>query len=292
MFASCATDGRFQDYQLVYDDVERRADFDMGYLFGDALVARLEPPPLDYSDTIQHLKNNVMTLADSGSPFIYVMDSLDALSSDEELEKEMRKALAAAKSKEAADKIAGSYGVEKAKILGQTLRMIKARLADTNSALIITQQTRQRMNAMPFQNPFTTSGGNAPEFYSTIRPWLRQVKTHKAKGAGSTDRKIGVRTQADMQKNSVTGKLRVVEWDIFYDYGIDDVGSMVDFLAKEWWKKTGSYINATELDLKLQRNALVKAVETEGLQKRLRRITAKAWSEIESSLKLDRPRRF
>lgn len=298
-FAEACLDDYFRDYRLIYDDVERRNDFDLKRLF-PPLIPRLETPSgLLYKDfvkgsedsgisnTIQDLLHRMMLLKKEGRSFVYVVDSLDSLSSEEELLKNLKKAIESEKG-EAAKKLAGSYNVEKAKILGEILRQISGVIADTNSVLIITQQIRQRIGAMPGQDPYTTSGGEAPEFYSHVRPFLTKVGSIK-----KLKRVIGVQTLAKMKKSSITGKYRDVKFDIYYDMGIDDVGSMVQFLLDEGHWKSGSWITAEEFDIRANgKDELVKAIENGGHERRLKRIVQRKWNEIEEALKLRRKPRY
>jgi len=299
-FAEACIDSKFDEYDLYYDDVERRNDFDLDKLFKPLASRLMTPSGLLYRDlpgsdaetgisnTIQDLKNTMMTLKKKGGPFIYIADSLDSFSTDEELDKEMKKALQAAKTDAAVKKISGSYNVEKAKILGQILRMINGVIADTNSLFILTQQIRQRMNPMFGQSPYVTSGGEAPYFYSHIRPWLTKVESYKALG-----RKIGVRSKAVMEKNSVTGQLRDVDFDIYYDMGIDDVGSMVRFMLTENHWKSGSWIEAPELELRENgKDKLARAIEEKNLEVKLRRAVQRVWNKIEQEIKLNRKPRY
>lgn len=279
---------RLDGHKFVYDDVEAALEFDMGYLFGEETENRMEEPPQGPSDTIQHFKSNILDLSKDGTPFIYCLDSFDALSSDEELEKEMRKALAMAKSEEAARKISGSYGTEKAKIAGQVLRMIKQELKRTNSLLIMIQQVRQNLNAGPFGQKYQTAGGEAPFFYSTHQVWLSRIESLKKQG-----RKIGSTVKADVRKNKLTGKLRDVSFDVFYDYGIDDIGSQIDFLLDEkFWIKKGHSIIAEDLNLELPRAKLIEHIENEGMESDLIKVTETAWKSIENGLLLGRKSRY
>jgi recombination protein RecA len=293
-------DEKFDDYLLIYDDVERRCDFNFAKLFKPLIPRLITPSGMLYkdiettdddtgiSDTIQHLRNRMLNLRKEGKKFVYIADSLDSFTTDEELEKEMRRAIASAKSDEAAAKIAGSFNAEKAKILGQILRMINKTVADTDSIFILTQQLRQKMNVMPGQSPFTTSGGEAPYYYSHIRPYLSKVASLK-----KNERKVGVTSRVRMDKNSVTGKLRDIEFNIYYDLGIDDIGSMVDFLLKEKHWKPGAWIDAPELDLRENgRDKLTKKIEELNLEGRLKRVVQKVWNQIEDSLLLNRKSRY
>ena len=287
-FAECNALRRFDDYTFVHDLAEQRMDFDISYLFTEELKARLEAPPFGHGGTIQQFEANQLSLIKSGKPFIYVLDSFDALTSDEELEKEFRKAMAMAKSEEAAKKIAGSYGTEKAKIAGQILRMVKDNLKETNSLLIILQQRRQKMNAMPFTDPWTTAGGEAPFFYSNHQIWLTITGHEKDP---KTRREIGTKTLAKIKKNSITGKFgREAEFTIYNDYGIDNIGSCVDFMTTEgFWKKDGHGVVAEGIldsGEKLRRKELIALIEKENLETELARIVGRAWNEIEEELRL------
>jgi RecA/RadA recombinase len=299
-FCEACLDSRFNEYNLFYDDVERRCDFHFNKLFPPLTDRLMTPSGLLYKDlqnhldesgistTIQDLRNRMLLLKKEGKPFIYIADSLDSFSSDEELDKELKRALAAAKSPEAANKIAGSFNAEKAKITGQILRMINDLVANTNSVFILTQQLRQRMNPMFGQAKWVTSGGEAPYFYSHVRPYLSKIGSIKDLGC-----KTGVNTRCSMDKNSVTGKLRDIEFDIYYDMGIDDIGSMVSFLLEQKHWKSGSWIDANDLGMRENgKDKLIRAIEDMGLEQKLKRIVQVIWNKREDKLQLGRKSRY
>lgn len=298
MLAECIQDKRFDDYDLIYDDGEETCDgFDIKYLFGSKLVSRATAPHYDengeplHSETIQDFKANILMRVKNDKPFIYILDSLDSLTTDEELEKEYRQALTKAKNPDAVKELKGSYKTEKAKAIGETLRMINNKLKHTKSALFIVQQERANIG-VTFGSKKTTSGGMAPFFYSTHQVWLNS-KVTIIKEVKKQKRKTGNKIIAKVTKNKITGKLRDVEFDIFYDYGLDDIASCVDFLiSSNHWKKIGASIDAQELDLLVPKNVLIKKIEDNKWQKQLQEITDKIWLEIEESLRLDRKRRF
>lgn len=287
--AEAVASTKFDEYSKHYDDVEEALEIDVNYMFGTKVAEAIQKPPLGYSNTIQQFKANVLTLAKTGKPFIYVLDSADALTSDEELEKEMRKALAMAKSDEAAKKIAGSYGMEKAKIAGQILRMIKSELAKTDSILIALQQLRQNTDrATPFSPKYITVGGEAWYFYSTHQCWLTKAENIKDKNL-----RIGSYVNVAVKKNKLTGKYREITFPIYNDYGIDDIASCIDWMVDEGpWNKEGNVIVATELDLALNKPKLIATIEEQGLERKLKRAVGDAWKKREEEVKLNRKPRF
>jgi len=303
-FSEACNNPFFDEYDLYYDDVERRCDFNMSKLF-PPLVKRLKTPSgilyselesnyenTGISNTIQQLESRMTILSKKGKPFIYISDSMDAYTTDEELEKSLKTALERAKTEDDKIKIKGSFHMEKAKILGQILRMTKKLVAETNSIFIMVQQLRQNSGAtMPGQSPWKISGGEAPYFYSHVRPWLTKIETLKNKKEGGIQ--IGVKTKAKIEKNSVTGKLREVVFPIYYDLGIDDNGAMVDYLLKEKYWESGSWIEAPELDLRENgKDKLVRKIEELGLESKLKRVVQKVWNQIEDSLLLNRKSRY
>lgn len=297
MLAECCSDERFNEYDLIYDDGEESLNIDINYLFGEPLAQRIKPPRTDNegeglpSETIQDFKANILKLCkDSDKPFIYILDSLDSLTTTEELEKEYKAAIATAKSPEAVAELKGSYKTEKAKHIGEVLRMVRGRLKQTKSALFIVQQTRDNIGG--FGKAKTTSGGNAPFFYSFHQVWLEKTKTH-AKTVSGISRKIGSHTKASVTKNKFNGKIREVEFDIFYDYGIDDVMANIEFLVScGRWKKTSQTIDATDFGLKGTIQTVAAGIEKGRFEKALQEIVGEAWNVIEESVRTDRSRNF
>lgn len=289
MLAEMAYDKDFDEYELYYDDVESANEFDLGKMFGKKAAGRILSPNINEdgtpksSDTIQSFHSNIMKHLDK--PFIWVLDSFDALSSDEEYDR-TEKALKAheeGKSKE----LPGSYKMEKAKLLGETLRMIIRKLKHTKSLLLIISQTRDNIDPKSFIKK-TRSGGNALRFYATHEIWLAVKEKIE-----SRRRVIGVLIKAKVTKNKFTGKLREIEFPIYYDYGVDDIGACIDFMVKEkFWEQKKLTIIAPDLDIEGTRQTLVQQIEEGNLERKLKRCVQKAWQEIEDSLKLNRKSKF
>lgn len=292
IMAKIANTPKFDDYDLIEDDVEQSYEFDTAKLFGQKLVNRMKPPKVAkdgfpiYSRTIQEFKNNILSAVDKGTPFIWTLDSLDALSSDEEMEKEYKEAIKAAKNEDHVKELKGAYHTEKAKVTGQVLRMIVGKLKETNSVLNIIQQTRANLNAGLFGRKEITSGGMAPFFYSSVSAWISKVKTHKDSKFGW---EVGQRTKIDVRKNKLTGNKRQIEIDIYNSAGIDNVGSQIDFLVdNKFWVKKGQTIDCVGLDIEGTNKKVHEFIIKNKLQGELAAIVCTAWNEIEESIKIER----
>jgi len=297
--AMCTADARFDKYDLIYDDGEESLSMDIEYLFGEELNVRLAAPGWDeevdeplHSETIQDFKSGILTrCGNPDKPFIYILDSLDSLTSDEELEREYKIAIAKAKSAEAVKELKGSYKTEKARHIGEALRMINGSLKKTKSALFIVQQERDKIGTS-FGKASTTSGGRAPYFYSTHQLWFNNIGT-LTKEVNYVKLKYGIKVRLEVSKNKINGKRREIDFNIYEDYGVDDIASCVDFLVKfKHWEKEKETIIAHDLDMKGGRPGLIEKIEKAQAEYELQKITGKVWNDIEESIRLGRNRNF
>lgn len=270
------------EYTNVHDDVEAGVGFNLGDMFGETFAESLEPPHVDkdglpeHSNEIEGFQANIMDWLSKSEPFYYGLDSLDALDSCEDKKHREKQNDAYRKESDAT----GTYGMAKAKMMSTMLRGIKQDIDKTESFLNIISQVRDNIGN-PF-NPKYVAGGKALEFYCWHRVFLSHVGFIKAK-----DRKIGVKTRAKVGKNRETGKLREVDFSIYYDIGIDDVGSCVDFLLSEnHWEKRKQTVIATEFEVEYTTTKLIEHIETNDLETELRKIVGKVWNGIEDSISL------
>ena len=285
MFAEMSRDKWYKDYRLIYDDVEQACEFDIAKLFGAGTAERIVAPYYSedapqYSGTIQEFHANVMDAIKLGEPFVYVLDSFDALSSADEQDR-AEKSIEATR---AGKPVQGSYKMDKAKLSGEILRHILADLRTTGSLVLVISQTRDNIDPMSFTKK-TRSGGNALRFYAAHEIWLAVKGKLKSK-----DRVIGSQIRAKVSKNKLTGKLREIEFPVYYSYGVDDIGAAVDFLVEEGkWGKKGNSLVTTGMDgLDGSRQKVIQRIEEGKLQGKLFVLAGETWAEIEESLKMDR----
>lgn len=282
-FAEATVNKHFKDYRLIYDNVEDGCLMDIEGLFGKAAAERIEPPSKDedgtpvYSRTVEELYYHLDDAIKDGRPFIYVDDSMDALSSDYEGEKFDQHKDAHRKGRAAP----GSYGDGKAKINSTSLRRIINRLPETGSILIIVSQTRDNLG-FGFDKK-TRSGGHALAFYATLQIWS-SINGQIKKTVKGKERAIGVHAGLKVKRNRITGKRREVEVDIYPDYGIDDIGTCVDYLVEEkWWAKKKQSIEAREFGTTATREKLIRMIEEKGWENELRSAVGKCWKEVEKA---------
>lgn len=285
MFAEACRNPAFKDYRLIYDaTTEDGAQMDVARFFGQKVVDRLETVR---SQTAEEFYFRMDDLLKSGDPFIYGLDSENGLLTEAGNEKFQELKKAHEEGKEAP----GSYGMDKAKLHSQNMPRVCAGLRDSGSILIAAGQTRDNTDPRSHEKR-TRSGGRALKFYAMYEMWLavaeKIVRTVRGK-----PRKIGIISKIDVKKNRSTGNDRTVFVPIYNSFGIDDVGSCVDFLIDEKeWSKKGATIEASDLELSGTREEIIAAIEDQKLEPDLRAIVVEVWKDIESKCSVERKPRY
>lgn len=187
-------------------------------------------------------------------PSLYIIDSLDALSSEAELARKVED---------------GTYGLEKQKLLGLFFRKEIRRMKRARMCLIVISQIRDRIGPMIRGVKYTRTGGKALDFYASIVLYLSDLgKVYETiKGV---KRPVAIKIKAKATKNKITMPFRECVFELRFGYGVDDEWACLDFL------KEVKRLDA--IGLKEPPKSL-KVVDVE----RLKRETTKVWMDIEKA---------
>jgi recombination protein RecA len=126
-----------------------------------------------------------------------------------------------------------------ARLMSQALRKLAGSLARSNTTCIFINQLREKIGVM-FGSPETTPGGRALKFFSSVRLDIRRVNSIK----DSSGKFLGNRTRVKVVKNKVAPPFTECEFDITYDEGISQSGSLIDLgLEYNILEKKGAWIS-------------------------------------------------
>jgi recombination protein RecA len=203
------------------------------------------------------------TLVRSNALDVIVLDSVAALVTKQELEGEI------------GDSTVGTQ----ARLMSAAMRKLTALISRARTCCVFTNQIREKIGVM-FGNPETTPGGKALKFYSSVRMDIRRIGAIK-EGDGTV---TGNRTRIKVVKNKVAPPFTEAEFDIMYNEGISNVGSLIDIaLEKGVLEKRGSWISFKGNQLAQGRDAAKEALKAdENLYKEIEDATLAAMNAAEA----------
>jgi len=138
-------------------------------------------------------------------------------------------AAATTKIEAAADFEKDGYATHKAIIMSKALRKITNLIGRKKILLIFTNQLRQKLNAMPFGDQYTTSGGKSLQFHASVRIRLKNIGKLKEKVNG-VEEIVGSNVEAHIVKNRLAPPQRKAKYQIYFNSGIDDYSGWLDLM--------------------------------------------------------------
>lgn len=271
---------------IVYNNTEGVMDFPIDKMYGTRFskeVEWIQTPTCeefgrDYQRRVQELKKEHCLL--------YILDSLDATVSKAAQER-------VGKSIKDDKETKGSYGVEKAKYFSsEFFSSLCSSMKDKDATLICISQVRENLNVV-FGKKYYRAGGKALDFYTHQTCWLYE-KAKLKKTVKEREKVYGIEVKCKFEKNKVALPFREADVRILFDYGLDDIDTLISYL---YGGKSNLKIEGEMKDQigqgEIKRQDLIKAVEErEELRQLLISTVEKDWHEIEEGIKPHRKRRF
>lgn len=208
-------------FKWMYDDCEAGYSFDTKSMYGFDIVTPESNQSTKVEEAFYNITKFIENLKDDEFG-VYVLDSLDALTSDEAdtLAEERIKAYDNDK-----DFDKGSYKMGKAKYLSQEFfPQLCRKLENKNVLLIIISQVRDNMDMFSFEK-YVRAGGKALDFYCSHIVWLATAQKILKK-----ETPVGGAVKLKLTKGKVARPFRECFYSFYFSYGIDDIGSNLDYL--------------------------------------------------------------
>jgi len=284
-----AKDKYGKKFKWVYDDAESGFTFNTKLLYGFDII----PEDGIKSNTVEDAYSNLRTFLESlkKNEFgIYVIDSLDGLTSDQMIEISNERFSAFKKGKEFNK---GSYKMEAAKFLSQEFfRGLANIMQDKNVMLLVISQVRYNIDSFS-RKKYTRSGGKALDHYCHDILWLKKISEMKTK-----DLPFGLYINAKTSKSKTPRPYRSCNFNIIFDYGVDNIGSCLDYLFDLRGKPgklltSAKSINFDNESILMSRNDLIDKIEdSKKMQKELKRRVVEKWEKAEAAIKTNRKRKY
>jgi recombination protein RecA len=250
---------QFPDGAAFYRETE--AAFDKSYATSMGLpIDRVDfgnddEPLMTVEEFGRDLDKFIEQQVKAGKPGIYVLDSLDALSDEAEMERDIGE---------------GTYGMQKAKNLSILLRKTARKLERTKILLLVVSQVRENIG-ISFGEKYRRSGGKALDFYASQVLWLAHIKTLK-RTINKVERPYGVIIKGKTKKNKVAMPFRECEFPFIFSYGVEDLVASMD------WLKSVGKLEALNINQDVSK---ISDEEYKQLQQQVAETVRKTWAEIE-----------
>jgi recombination protein RecA len=179
-------------------------------------------------DTGEQALEIAETLVRSGALDVIVIDSVAALVPRAEIEGEM----------------GDSHVGLQARLMSQALRKLTGSINRSHTAVVFTNQIREKIGVM-FGNPETTTGGRALKFYASLRMDIRRIGSIKDR-----DELVGNKARVKVVKNKVAPPFKQADFDIMFNVGIDHYGIIVDLgVESNVIQKSGAWFSYGDIRL-------------------------------------------
>mgnify|MGYP003635891152 FL=1 len=157
------------------------------------------------------------------------------------------------------------WATSKAIIISKAMRKITQMIGRQRIALVFTNQLRAKLGVM-FGDPWTTSGGKALPFHASTRIRLK----NKGRITDTKKNVLGMTILAQVVKNRLGPPLRHAEFPLYFESGIDDIGSWLEVMKKhKLVKSAGAWYTYTDVageEYKFQSKDFLKILEENSLK--------------------------
>lgn len=258
-----------QGGKIMFHDPEARLNKQFARMFD------LDTDKMDYliSDTVTGVFESVRKWKPDNKAINGIFaDSLAALSTDLEMDKD------------AGD----TMGTRRAKEFSEQLRRTCRVLMEKNYVMVCSNQIRQNVG-VTFGPKFSTPGGESVGFYSSVRLKTNspsKIRQEESVAGKDVTRVIGIQVDVEVFKNSVWKPYHTAPLTILFDYGIDDIRANLQFI-KDHTENKVYCLGEQKLSNSIDKAISIIESEQEYI-KQLKNEVIDLWMEIESKFETER----
>lgn len=280
-------------FKWRYVDVERGNTIDTERLYGVDIFGSDHIPdkPVLTVEQWEYDVNKFLNSIQEGECGIYVLDSLDALSSNELEERKEERHKAFDRNKEF-DK--GSYLGNSAKFLSQEFfRGLTSKLEEKNCILYVISQERDNLNAGMYGKKYRVGGGRAIGFYESVRLQSKLISKDIRKG-----RAVSALVSITAEKTRHPRPYRSCFLTLTFTYGVDSLVDELCFLFDCRSEKTGELLKSSEKIIykegmePMPLEELVEYIYKNKLRKEVSMACIDRWETLEDAVAVSRPPKF
>jgi recombination protein RecA len=142
------------------------------------------------------------------------------------------------------------YATSKSIILSKAMRKVTNWIARERICLIFTNQLRTKLG-VSFGDPWTTAGGKALPFHASVRLRLKSMGQIKVpKTSNTQEQVVGIKTRVTIVKNRLGPPHRKIDYDIYFDSGIDNYGGWLNIMKDfNLVKQAGAWYTYEDIDI-------------------------------------------
>jgi RecA/RadA recombinase len=278
--------GANKNVKIVYDNREGVMDFPVEHMYGEKFYNSID---WQQSSTVEAMAARFFSEMRALKPkesLIYIIDSWDALDSEDDVKKfeeDMAKRIKGTKIE------SGSYDLGKQRFASKTFfKRLCDEMADKDVTLVIVSQTRVKIG-VTFGKKKYRAGGDALNFFTHQVVWLYE-KEKLSKQVLGHQRVYGIVVRAKVERSKVWKPYRETEFTIIFDYGVDNITSMIN------WYFGPKKVEFTIWGEKYKRQDFIDALAADSDILEAFKIEVQShWDKIETTLmerSMSRPKKF
>jgi len=269
---------KVKKFIICYDNGEGVMDFPVKKMYGKKFYKTVDWKRSNNFEAMCRRFIRLSSALKKGEALLYIIDSWDSFQSAKSKKDFME-------SVQKDEELKGDYDLAVQKYASRKFFPNICDKMDQNkvdATLCIISQVRSKIG-VKFGKKQYRAGGKALDFYTHQVTWLREVERMMKKKHGE-GKVYAIKAHAKVERSKVAKPFRESEFIILYDYGLDNLSSIINYL----WGKGTIKFHGTEFSNRFQ---FIKFIEGNNLEEELIHETEKKWYKVEKAFEREVKRR-